>query len=48
MSIAGDLNIPNSYSERDWSDLTHLSAYAKSKTLAERAAWAFVSEREKG
>lgn len=35
------------YTERDWSNLdgAHISAYAKSKTLAERAAWDFV-ERE--
>jgi dihydroflavonol-4-reductase len=35
-----------SYTEADWSDATSPSAtpYAKSKTLAERAAWDFVKE----
>jgi dihydroflavonol-4-reductase len=34
------------YSEEDWSDLDHpkATAYYKSKTLAERAAWDFVAE----
>jgi nucleoside-diphosphate-sugar epimerase len=33
------------FSEADWSDLNgELSAYAKSKTLAERAAWDFVAK----
>ena len=33
------------YTEEDWSDLDHPNAtpYAKSKTLAERAAWEFVA-----
>jgi dihydroflavonol-4-reductase len=31
-------------SETDWSDVDHSSAYAKSKTLAERAAWDFARE----
>lgn len=30
--------------EADWSDVDHSSAYAKSKTLAERAAWDFARE----
>ncbi|XP_071086097.1 uncharacterized protein [Haliotis cracherodii] len=30
--------------EEDWSDLEKLDAYAKSKTLAEKAAWDFVKE----
>jgi nucleoside-diphosphate-sugar epimerase len=37
------------FTEADWTDLTapHLTAYVKSKTLAERAAWDFI-EREGG
>ncbi|MFD0689138.1 SDR family oxidoreductase [Actinomadura fibrosa] len=37
------------FTEQDWTDLDgpHVSAYAKSKTLAERAAWDFV-ERDGG
>jgi nucleoside-diphosphate-sugar epimerase len=36
------------YTEEDWSDPNgHISAYAKSKTLAERAAWDFIA-REGG
>lgn len=31
--------------ERDWSDLGQCSAYAKSKVLAERAAWDFAATR---
>jgi nucleoside-diphosphate-sugar epimerase len=37
------LDGPRTFSEEDWSDVGgELSAYAKSKTLAERAAWEFV------
>jgi nucleoside-diphosphate-sugar epimerase len=37
------LDGPRTFSEDDWSDASgELSAYAKSKTLAERAAWEFV------
>jgi nucleoside-diphosphate-sugar epimerase len=37
------LDGPRTFSEEDWSDVHgHLSAYAKSKTLGERAAWDFV------
>jgi nucleoside-diphosphate-sugar epimerase len=32
------------HTEQDWADLEHSAAYAKSKTLAERAAWDFVAE----
>jgi hypothetical protein len=39
---------PRAYSEKDWPDPTKLSvAYAKSKTLAEKAAWDFVEEKKK-
>jgi nucleoside-diphosphate-sugar epimerase len=34
------------YSEKDWTDLSKTSAYPKSKTLAEKAAWDFVNERQ--
>lgn len=35
------------YDERDWSDVTRIdsSAYTKSKTLAERAAWDFANDK---
>ena len=46
--MSGDSYIQNkTYSENDWSNLTNLSPYPKSKTLAEKAAWDFVKEREK-
>lgn len=32
------------HTEDDWSDLDRCPAYAKSKTLAEKAAWAFVDD----
>ena len=34
------------YSEKDWPAVEKLSPYPKSKTLAERAAWDFLKERE--
>jgi dihydroflavonol-4-reductase len=34
------------YTEADWSDVDASSAYPKSKTLAERAAWEFVRDTE--
>ena len=39
---------PNrTFTEEDWTDVNgeHVSAYAKSKTLAERAAWDFIGRR---
>ncbi|AXK80194.1 aldehyde reductase [Pseudolabrys taiwanensis] len=38
------------YDETDWTNLdgTDVSAYAKSKTLAERAAWDFIAREGKG
>jgi dihydroflavonol-4-reductase len=30
------------YTEEDWTDVTQVSAYMKSKTLAEKAAWDFL------
>ena len=30
------------YTEDDWTDVTAVGAYEKSKTLAEKAAWEFV------
>lgn len=38
------------YGENDWSDVAsvHTSAYAKSKTLAEQAAWEFVQSLPEG
>ena len=35
-----------SYSENDWPEPKTLSPYPKSKTLAEKAGWDFVKERE--
>lgn len=32
------------HTEEDWSDVETLDAYAKSKTLAEKAAWDFIKE----
>jgi nucleoside-diphosphate-sugar epimerase len=32
------------HTEADWSDVDRCTAYPKSKTLAERAAWAFVAD----
>ncbi|USX52914.1 aldehyde reductase [Lentzea sp. HUAS12] len=42
--IRPDRADPRVHTEADWSDLDHCAAYAKSKTLAERAAWDFVAE----
>ncbi|HAH11150.1 MAG TPA: epimerase [Alphaproteobacteria bacterium] len=38
------------YTEEDWSDVNgrSMSAYAKSKTIAERAAWDFVAKEGRG
>ncbi len=48
VAVSGDSVVQNkTYTENDWSDLTNLSPYPKSKTLAEKAAWDFVKEREK-
>ena len=47
MAVAGNMDIPKTYSEKDWSDLSKILAYPKSKTLAEKAAWDFVNQREK-
>jgi dihydroflavonol-4-reductase len=30
------------YTENDWTDVTAVGAYEKSKTLAEKAAWEFL------
>lgn len=34
------------YSEKDWPEVDGLEPYTKSKTLAEKAAWDFVRDRE--
>ncbi|HKD22650.1 MAG TPA: aldehyde reductase [Rhizomicrobium sp.] len=41
-------NVP--YNENDWTDLNgrHVAAYPKSKTIAERAAWDFVTKEGRG
>ena len=45
----GQMITDTPFSEQNWTDLDHgtISAYAKSKTLAERAAWDFIA-REGG
>ena len=45
-AIGGGAAADASLSERDWSDLGHskLTPYARSKTIAERAAWDLVGE----
>ncbi len=44
----GTKELTRPYTEEDWTDATaNVSAYVKSKTLAERAAWDFI-EREGG
>lgn len=44
---AGHDGEPKTFDESDWSDLTrHIGAYAKSKTLAERAAWEYIHSAE--
>lgn len=45
MSSAGE---SRTFTEQDWTDLAKpgLSPYAKSKTIAEQAAWAFVQEHD--
>lgn len=41
--------IDRPYTENDWTHLTpEISAYAKSKTLAERAAWDFIEKEGQG
>jgi nucleoside-diphosphate-sugar epimerase len=42
----GDKSSSDSLDEHDWTDLAHpkLSPYVRSKTIAERAAWEFVTE----
>lgn len=36
------------YTEQDWPDLSKITyAYAKSKILAEKAAWDFVEEKKR-
>ncbi len=34
------------YSEKDWPNINKLSPYPKSKSLAEKAAWDFLKQRE--
>ncbi|WP_030904708.1 SDR family oxidoreductase [Streptomyces sp. NRRL F-5126] len=45
----GHADVDRTFTEEDWTDLggAHVAPYAKSKTIAERAAWDFV-EREGG
>jgi len=44
---AGHNGENKTFTEADWSDLTkNISAYPKSKTLAERAAWDFIKSAE--
>jgi len=46
---AGKASPGRPFDEEDWSDIDgHIAPYQKSKTLAERAAWDFVSENGNG
>jgi dihydroflavonol-4-reductase len=46
---AGHKPLGRPFVETDWSDLTgNIAPYQKSKTLAERAAWAFITEEGGG
>jgi len=46
-STAAIVNTPaERYTEEQWSDVEACSPYPKSKTLAERAAWDFVEDKE--
>jgi dihydroflavonol-4-reductase len=46
---AGHKPLGRPFVETDWSDLTgNIAPYQKSKTLAERAAWAFIAEEGGG
>jgi nucleoside-diphosphate-sugar epimerase len=46
--IEGHGHVDKTFNEDDWSNLNgKISAYAKSKTLAERAAWDFVTQTGK-
>jgi nucleoside-diphosphate-sugar epimerase len=40
--MKNNINIKEVYDENDWSDLEACSAYDKSKTMAEKAAWEFL------
>lgn len=40
----GNTSSDKVHTEEDWSDVETLDAYAKSKTLAEKAAWDFIKE----
>ena len=48
--IYGHQDITRPFTEKDWSDpkAKECSAYARSKTYAERAAWAFMEEDQSG
>jgi nucleoside-diphosphate-sugar epimerase len=44
-SISGDRNEDGyTYTEKDWSDPNKIGAYAKSKVMAEKAAWDFFND----
>lgn len=46
---AGHKPLGRPFVETDWSDLTgNIAPYQKSKTLAERAAWGFISQEGRG
>lgn len=47
IAIMGYTRDDRVYSESDWPDLEKQMAYGKSKILAEKAAWDFVTERKK-
>lgn len=45
-AVGGGITVSRALDERDWTDLSHagLTPYARSKTIAERAAWDLVGE----
>jgi nucleoside-diphosphate-sugar epimerase len=43
---AGSAARATAFSEKDWTNLEQASAYEKSKTLAERAAWDWVQAKQ--
>ena len=47
IAVSGMCRDDREFDENDWPQMEGLTAYAKSKVLAERAAWDFVAEKKK-
>jgi dihydroflavonol-4-reductase len=47
VAIIGYKHEPREYKDIEWADLATSAAYGKSKTMAEKAAWDFVAEKQK-